>query len=84
MRSPGGPSSVAFQFAQVGNDLRARDFLDKLDVDPVVGKMVDCTSSFEVEQDQMAKLGVNLDPQTWIVKLLLGAIDPSYDEQDEH
>lgn len=83
MRTPYGANSIAFQFAQVGNDLRARDFLDKLDVDPVVGGMVDCTSSFEVEQDQMAKLGVNLDPQTWIVKLLLGAIDPSYDEQDE-
>lgn len=78
-----GPGSIAFQFAQVGNDIKARDFLAKLDTDPMVGKMIDCTSNFEVEQDEMAKLGVNLDPQTWLVKMLLGAIDPSYDEQDE-
>lgn len=82
-QTPYGPGSLALQFAQVGNDLKARDFLGKLDVDPIVGKMVDCTSNFEVEQDEMAKLGVTLDPQTWLVKMLLGAIDPSYDEKDE-
>lgn len=75
--------AAAFQFAQVGNDLKARDFLAKLDNDPTVGAMVDCTSNFEVEQDEMAKLGVTLDPATWLVKMLLGAIDPSYDAQDE-
>jgi hypothetical protein len=40
-----GPGAVAFQFAQVGNDEKAREFLDKLDNDPVVGGLVDCTSS---------------------------------------
>jgi hypothetical protein len=40
-----GPGAIAFQFAQVGNDLKARDFLAKLDEDPSVGDMVDCTSS---------------------------------------
>ena len=35
----------SFQFAQVGNDLKARDFLAKLDEDPIVGKWIDCTSS---------------------------------------
>lgn len=45
--------------------------------------MVDCTSNFEVEQDEMAKQGVVLDPSTWLVKMMLGAIDPSYDAQDE-
>ncbi|KAK9461157.1 uncharacterized protein V1516DRAFT_675153 [Lipomyces oligophaga] len=78
-----GAGAVAFQFAQVGNDLGARDFLAKLDQDPTVGKMVDCTSNFEVEQDEMSKLGVSLTPDTWIVKLLLGAVDPSYDSNDE-
>ena len=82
-KSPYTPGGCAFQFAQVGNDLKAREFLAKLDTDRNVGKMVDCTSNFEVEQDEMAKLGVNLDPSTWVVKMLLGAIDPSYDTQDE-
>jgi len=40
-----GRGGVAFQFAQVGNDVKAREFLAKLDEDPVVGNMVDCTSS---------------------------------------
>lgn len=78
-----GPGAVAFQFAQVGNDLKAREFLAKLDTDREVGAMVDCTSTFEVEQDEMARQGVELTPSTWIVKLLMGAIDRSYDEQDE-
>jgi hypothetical protein len=40
-----GKGAVSFEFAQVGNDLKARDFLKKLDEDPVVGSMVDCISS---------------------------------------
>jgi len=40
-----GPGAVAFQFAQVGNDQKATEFLAKLDNDPMVGRMVDCTSS---------------------------------------
>lgn len=83
IRTPYGAGAIAFQFAQVGNDLRARDFLGRLDTDPEVGAMVDCTSNFEVEQDEMAKHGVVLDPSTWLVKMMLGAIDPSYDTQDE-
>jgi hypothetical protein len=43
-----GPGAIAFQFAQVGNDLKARDFLAKLDEDPSVGDMVDCTSSMNL------------------------------------
>ncbi|KAK3079859.1 hypothetical protein LTR53_020568, partial [Teratosphaeriaceae sp. CCFEE 6253] len=43
-RSPYGPGAVAFQFAQVGNDQKATEFLAKLDNDPVVGREVDCTS----------------------------------------
>ena len=27
--------------------------------------------------------GVTLTPELWLVKLMVGAIDPSYDEQDE-
>jgi vWA found in TerF C terminus len=40
-----GKGAVSFQFAQVGNDLQAREYLAKLDEDPVVGPMIDCTSS---------------------------------------
>jgi hypothetical protein len=40
-----GKGAVSYQFAQVGNDLQARDFLAKLDEHPEVGPLVDCTSS---------------------------------------
>ena len=40
-----GAGALSFQFAQVGNDLKAREFLAKLDNDPIVGNLVDCTSS---------------------------------------
>jgi hypothetical protein len=80
-----GRGGVAFEFAQVGNDEAAKKFLGKLDEDPQIGPMVDCTSNFENEQDEMAHANppVDLTPDLWMVKLLLGAIDASYDAQDE-
>jgi len=81
-RSFGG-GGVAFQFAQVGNDQKAREFLAKLDEDPVVGNMVDCTSNYENESEEMRQKGVDLTPDLWLIKLMLGAIDRSYDEKDE-
>lgn len=83
LKSKYRPGACSFQFAQVGNDMKAREFLEQLDIDPVVGKMVDCTSSFEIEEMEMSKAGVSLDPSTWIVKMFLGSVDPSYDRKDE-
>ena len=40
-----GKGALSFQFAQVGNDLKAREFLSKLDEDPAIGDIIDCTSS---------------------------------------
>lgn len=83
LKSKYRPGACSFQFAQVGNDMKAREFLARLDTDPVVGKMVDCTSNFEIEEQEMAQAGVKLEPATWIVKMMLGSVDPSYDKQDE-
>ncbi|KAJ5168923.1 uncharacterized protein N7482_004517 [Penicillium canariense] len=44
-RSGYGAGAASFQFSQVGNDLRARDFLADLDEDPEIGHLIDCTSS---------------------------------------
>lgn len=44
-RSRYGRGAVSFQFTQVGNDTRARDFLSALDEDPQIGNLIDCTSS---------------------------------------
>lgn len=40
-----GAGAAAFQIAQVGNDQEARAFLAKVDSDPFIGGLVDCTSS---------------------------------------
>ncbi|KAI5290414.1 hypothetical protein KEM52_000464, partial [Ascosphaera acerosa] len=84
-RSPYGKGAVAFEIAQVGNDLRARKFLSELDEDPRFGRSVDCISNYENEADEMLKLNppVDLTPDLWLIKLMLGAIDASYDEKDE-
>jgi hypothetical protein len=40
-----GGGALALQFAQVGNDIKAREFLSKLDEEPGIGELIDCTSS---------------------------------------
>lgn len=84
-RTPHGKGAISFQFAQVGNDLKAREFLSKLDDEPGIGELIDSTSNFEVEQDEMSRAipPVDLTPELWLLKLLLGAIDSSYDTKDE-
>ncbi|KAJ5653096.1 transcription factor RfeF [Penicillium lividum] len=80
-----GRGAVSFQFSQVGNDQRAREFLGDLDEDPQIGNLIDCTSNFEVEQDEMSRANppVHLTRELWCAKLMLGAIDSSYDTKDE-
>ncbi|MCJ1366687.1 hypothetical protein MMC16_005817 [Acarospora aff. strigata] len=80
-----GQGAISFQFAQVGGDTKAREFLASLDSDPGIGHLIDCTSGFEYEQEEMSKANppVNLTPDLWLIKLLLGAIDSSYDTKDE-
>jgi len=78
------PKSLALQFAQIGNDQLAMQFLSALDKHPAVGSMVDCTSGFEYEQAEMERnMGINLTRSEWLVKLMLGAIDSSFDDKDE-
>jgi len=78
-----GPKAVAFEFCQVGKDQRAQAFLARLDTDPQVGGSIDCTSYYEMESAEYVRRGINLSPQLWLVKMMCGAIDPSYDEADE-
>jgi hypothetical protein len=40
-----GRGAVSYEFAQVGNDQQATEFLSRLDEDGEVGQLVDCTSS---------------------------------------
>jgi hypothetical protein len=68
---------------QVGRDQEAQEFLSQLDNHPQVGNSIDCTSYFELEQAEYAKKGIHLSVEAWLVKLMVGAIDPEYDQQDE-
>lgn len=78
-----GSDAISFQFAQVGNDQKARAFLEELDKHPEIGGLIDTTSNYENEADDMAKARppVDLTPELWLVKLLMGGIDSSYDTQ---
>ncbi|PNH01564.1 hypothetical protein TSOC_012545 [Tetrabaena socialis] len=78
-----GSTCAAFEFAQIGTDPTAQRFLNELDVHPSIGNIVDVTSSFELEEEEYAKAGATLTPHMWILKLMLGAIDPQYDSADE-
>jgi len=46
----------------------------------MVGHLVDVTSNYEEEKQQ---IGESFTAAHWIIKLLVGAIDPSYDKSDE-
>ncbi len=35
----------------------------------------------ELEQEEYARKGVTLTPDLWLMKLMVGAVDPTFDEQ---
>lgn len=79
-----GRDAISYQFAQVGNDRQAQDFLGELDEDRRIGDLVDCTSRYELEAEEwMRKTQSPLSREEWLAKLLLGPVDTSYDGRDE-
>lgn len=76
-----GPGAIAFEFAQVGKDINAQAFLATLATDSEVGKMVDATASYELQAWECNKRGMNLTPELWLVMLMVGAIDRTYDNE---
>ncbi|BGP27524.1 von Willebrand factor, type A domain containing protein [Rhodotorula toruloides] len=79
-----GPDALSIQLAQVGDDAKARMFLDEVDRDREVGGLVDVTGTYEWESEQVLRLsGITLTPDMWLVKLLLGGINSAYDRKDE-
>jgi hypothetical protein len=52
--------STAAPCVQVGRDARAQAFLGKLDKDPTVGDIIDCTSYFEQEAEEVGGKGCDL------------------------
>lgn len=79
-RTKYGTNCFAFSFSQIGSDMSATEYLNNLDTHHIVGNIIDCTSSFEIEKRQC---GQNFNETSWIIKSMIGAIDPSYDQMDE-
>ena len=75
-----GENAVAFSFAQIGSDRSATEYLGQLDTDTQVGHLIDCTSEFSIEKEEC---GAGFTEAVWVVKLMIGAIDPAYDSADE-
>ncbi|GAA6021962.1 hypothetical protein JCM10207_002620 [Rhodosporidiobolus poonsookiae] len=79
-----GADAFSLGLAQIGNDMGARAFLEECDKHPSIGGLIDCTSNYENEADDFMKTsGQELTPDLWLVKLLMGPIDSSYDTKDE-
>lgn len=75
-------NSVEFSFAQVGKDDSTKEILYILKNDTSIGDMIDITTYYEMEQVQFKKNG-SLTPQLWLIKLLIGLIEPEKDHKDE-
>ena len=75
-----GSNAVAFSFAQIGTDSGATEYLNQLDTHSQIGNIIDCTSEFSIEAKQC---GQGFNESVWVVKLMIGAIDPEYDQADE-
>lgn len=85
-----GEFGISFSFVQVGVNETATEFLSYLDKHPVVGKFVDCTSSYAIEKGECeekyrktGQAGKQFTQAEYIIKLMIGSIDPVYDAKDE-
>lgn len=79
-----GADALSVTLAQIGNDMHARQFLSEVDVHPEVGDLVDTTSNYEAEEEEFKRTsGMDLTPELYLVKMMLGGIDSSYDTMDE-
>lgn len=86
-----GEFGISFGFVQVGVSQSATEFLEYLDEHPIVGNFVDCTSSYAVEknecEEKYRKQGLHgkvFTQSEYIIKLMIGSIDPVYDQMDEN
>lgn len=76
-----GENAMAFSFSQVGTDKAASNWLGEIDVHPTVGHVIDCTSEYSMEREEC---GPEFTESAWLIKLMIGAVDPTYDQADEN
>ncbi|ODQ78800.1 hypothetical protein BABINDRAFT_162481 [Babjeviella inositovora NRRL Y-12698] len=73
--------AVLYQFAQVGDDKPAADYLNGLDDDRDIGDLIDVTNVYAKEKLQMNNDVA--DRMFYLKKLVLGPIDEQFDKADE-
>jgi len=79
-----GEYSIVYSFSQIGTDASATGWLGEIDQDKAIGHLIDCTSNYEIESKEcMQKYGCAMPESAWLIKLLVGCIDPEYDQADE-
>lgn len=86
-----GTRAFHLQIGQIGilhpesdkGDKKVSKILSKLDTHKRFGILVDVSSSFQVEAQELEKRRRLLSPALWTAKFLLGSIDPRYDRMDE-
>jgi len=74
-----GSRAVVFQISQVGNSPSAQKFLHKLDTDPELKDIIDCTSNAELESQRKAQGKLPLLEAERTIKMLAGAMLVDYD-----
>lgn len=74
--------AVAFMFARLGNDEGAKTLIQELDDHETLGKWIDCLPGELEYLDEISRKG---EATYWevIEKLMLGALFPEIDDQDE-
>lgn len=86
LRKNGYPDhTLSVQIAQVGEDRNTQEYLSKfLDTDPVIGPLVDVTSSYKLEKEEVEKVYKGEYTEvTHLLKTLLGALSRDFDRMDE-
>ncbi len=72
------------RFAKIKKVFKFFNFRGETKYQSGYGDIIDTTSGFELERKEIYDAhGIELTPYLWILKLLLGAIDPGYDGLDE-
>lgn len=75
----GTSKAICYMITQVGNDKKSREFVENIDDDKVYGDVVDSLINYEEQEAILAKKNIVLTPELYTIKMLIGAIDESYD-----
>lgn len=71
--------AISYMITQVGNDRKAKEFVANIDDNKEYGDVVDSLINYEAEELLLKSKNIVLTPELYLIKMMLGAIDISYD-----